>query len=109
MQALTRFLVSMAVCGGVSFWAMSSWAAYSVTNGGFDAQDATVDNNPTVTPTGWFNASNDANTFSDNILNVHSGSTFGTVTSISNAGGASVGAWDANGLALGRDAPFGND
>ena len=99
MQALTRLLVSLAVYGAVSLYAMSSWAAYSITNGGFDAQDATVNDNPTITPTGWFNSSNAASSFSDNLLNVRSGSN----GAISDAGGTSQGMWDANGLALGRD------
>jgi hypothetical protein len=109
MQALARLFTSMIVCGGLALGASTSFGAYAVTNGGFDAQDASVNNNATVTPTGWFNASNDVNTFSDNILNALSGSTIGTNVPITNATGATAGGWDANGLALGRDAPFGND
>lgn len=95
--------------GTLTFWLLlfggESRAVFSITNGGFDAQDASVNNNATVTPTGWINTNNAVDSFSDNILNVQRGAN----GAISNAAGAAVGMWDANGLALGRDAPFGND
>jgi hypothetical protein len=103
----TRWLLLLLVlvCAVPTQFAQQAFAVFSITNGGFDAQDGSINNNATVTPTGWFNESNAANSFSDNILNVQRGAN----GAISNLGGASVGMWDANGLALGRNAPFGND
>lgn len=105
MRTTWRLSLTMMACSAVLLLANHAGAVLLIANGGFDAQDASVNNNATVTPTGWFNASNEVNTFSDNILNVQRGAN----GAISNAAGAAVGMWDANGLALGRDAPFGND
>ena len=105
MVAKRRFGTRILVCLALFVPAQRLLAVFAITNGGFDAQGPEVNNSGTVTPTGWFDASNAVNSFSDNILNVQRG----VNGAISNLGGAGIGMWDANGFALGRDAPFGND
>ena len=109
MQALTRLFTSMTFAADSLSRPRLRSAAYSVTNGGFDAQDATVNNNPTVTPTGWFNASNDVNTFSDNILNARSGSTSARTSRSPMPPAPPLADGTRMVLPWGANAPFGND
>lgn len=70
------------------------WAVLTVTNGGFDAQGPELNNNPTVSPTGWFTSSVAVDSFSDSILNSQNGA---------------QGRWLGNALQLGNNSPFAAD
>jgi hypothetical protein len=90
MRSLSWQLLATALCLTIGFETTPSWAAFSLLNGGFDAQGAEVNNLPEVQPTGWFTQSNAAQTWSEALLYAPTG----------NQGG-----WDFNGLLLGSNGP----
>lgn len=88
LLAILKYTAAVAIVAAGSSTAV---AVLTVKNGGFDIQDASFNNNPTVSPTGWFTGSVAVNTFSDSILNSLNGV---------------QGRWLGNGLQLGNNAPF---
>ncbi|MDZ4659759.1 MAG: hypothetical protein SH868_19470 [Bythopirellula sp.] len=90
MHSLIRQIVVMVLCLTGIIVAKDAFAAFSIINGGFDAQGAEVNNLPEIQSSDWFTQSNAAQTWSDAMLHAPAGN---------------QGAWDFNGLLLGSNGP----